>query len=284
MKKITFVLIFGLFLVLVISIYAFSKPDTDRVPVNVKPSQKAVIIPEQAVEVFPDVFDLGTAEVNGEVLQGFMFLKRKDREAKANSKGGGTKNSACFAYQSQGARWKNTETYILDTANADGMTDAFVTENTAMSLDAWDSQVTFKIFGERNASAAVDGADTSSPDGKNEIFFGDIASPGVIASTTVWGVFAGPPSGRKLVEFDAVFDDVDYFWGDAGPTSETTLGNTSIMDYQNVAVHEFGHAAGMAHPSDSCTEESEYRFTTEGETKKRTLNPGDIGGIKGLYK
>jgi len=32
-----------------------------------------------------------------------------------------------------------------------------------------------------------------------------------------------------------------------------------------------------------CTEETMYRFATEGETKKRTLNTGDITGIKKLY-
>ncbi|MBS3106029.1 matrixin family metalloprotease [Candidatus Woesearchaeota archaeon] len=56
------------------------------------------------------------------------------------------------------------------------------------------------------------------------------------------------------------------------------------MDYQNIATHEFGHAAGMNHPSDSCTEETEYRFAQSGETKKRTLNAGDISGIIKLYR
>ena len=56
------------------------------------------------------------------------------------------------------------------------------------------------------------------------------------------------------------------------------------MDYQNIATHEFGHGAGMSHPSDSCTEETMYRFAQSGETKKKTLNAGDIDGIKSLYK
>ena len=56
------------------------------------------------------------------------------------------------------------------------------------------------------------------------------------------------------------------------------------MDFENIATHELGHAMGMAHPADSCTEETMYRFASSGETKKRTLNAGDIAGIKGLYK
>ena len=42
-------------------------------------------------------------------------------------------------------------------------------------------------------------------------------------------------------------------------------------------------AAGLSHPGDTCTEATMYRFTQEGETKKRTLNAGDIAGIQALY-
>jgi hypothetical protein len=55
------------------------------------------------------------------------------------------------------------------------------------------------------------------------------------------------------------------------------------MDYQNIATHEFGHAAGMGHPAGSCTEETMYGFAQSGETKKRTLAAGDIAGIQKQY-
>lgn len=80
-----------------------------------------------------------------------------------------------------------------------------------------------------------------------------------------------------------VFDD-EYTWGDAGPTSETELGDTSIMDLQNIATHEFGHAAGLDDLYESsCSEETMYGYAEAGETKKRTLNDGDIAGITELY-
>ena len=284
MKKQIFIVAFASIILLIIALIAYSLPNTNRVPAVVNPSGRTVVIPQHAVEVAPGVFDLGTTTVDGEVLQGYMFVDyKKGFSHKPNHNAGGTTTSTCFAFLSQGARWKNTEPYVLDTTNSDGMTATFVDSVTATSLDAWDSQVAFEIFGNRNTSSVVDGADMSAPDNKNEIFFGTIAEPGVIAVTIVWGIFSGPPSIRKLVEFDAVFDDVDFFWGNAGPTSETSLGNTAIMDYQNIATHEFGHAAGMSHPSDSCTEETEYRFAQSGETKKRTLNAGDIEGVKKLY-
>ena len=212
-------------LTILIATLVLAKPNTNRFPATVEPSGRTVIIPQHAIEVAPGVFDLGTATVDGEVLQGYMFVDyKKGFSHKPNHKpGNGTigGTSTCFAFLSQGARWKTTEHYVLNTSNSDGMTDAFVDSVTATSLDAWDSQVSFEIFGDRNLSGVVDGVDTSAPDNKNEIFFGSIAEPGVIAATIVWGIFSGPPFQRKLVEFDAVFDDVDFFWGDAGPTSET---------------------------------------------------------------
>jgi hypothetical protein len=121
------------------------------------------------------------------------------------------------------------------------------------------------------------------PDGKNEILFGSIAEPGTVAVTIVWGIFSGPPSARGLVEWDMVFDDASFRWGNAGETSETEPGDTSVMDFWNVFTHEAGHAAGLAHPSETCAEATMYRFTQEGETKRRTLHGGDIAGIQALY-
>ena len=74
-----------------------------------------------------------------------------------------------------------------------------------------------------------------------------------------------------------MFDNVDFNWGDA------TV-DPSVMDYRNIATHEFGHAAGMGHPANTCTEETMYAFASQGEIKKRDLNSGDIAGIKKLYK
>ena len=55
------------------------------------------------------------------------------------------------------------------------------------------------------------------------------------------------------------------------------------MDFENIAQHELGHSIGMGHPSDSCTEETMYRFAETGETKKQTLEAGDIAGVNDLY-
>ncbi len=266
-------LIFGLAAVVVFSVSAVlaAKPDLTRQLVEVKPSggQAAIAIPAHAVEVTPGVFSLGTAtDVDGRVVQGFLFVDNRKENAKpswAGKKGGEEK---CYDFLAKGARWKETEQYVT----GDGI-DAALTEK---SLNVWDTEVLFDVFGPVNTILQTDGADTVSPDGKNEVEFKNIGDNSTIAYTIVWGIFSGPPFARELVEWDAVFNTA-YPFGDADVDS-------SVMDYQNIATHEFGHAAGLGHPDDSCTEETMYRYADYGETKKRDLEAGDIIGIQELYK
>lgn len=275
-----FILVLAL-LIVVISAIVLAKPDTSLVSATNTKSGGSLIIPAHAVEIADGIFDLGQTTVDGKVVQGYAFVDyKKEFIHKPNHKPGGggnaTNTTTCFSLLAKGARWKTTERYVLNTTNVDGMSDSFVASVIDTSLNTWDNEVTFDVFGARNISAVVDGADTASPDGKNEVMFGGIDSPGAVAVTITWGIFAGPPSGRELVEFDMVFDDIDFNFGDA------TL-NASRIDLENTATHEDGHALGLGHPSDSCTEETMFRFVSLGETKKRTLNTGDIAGVHELY-
>lgn len=214
---------------------------------------------------------------DGRTLERIVHIFYKQDFAKPpNAGGGGKAVDTCYALLAKGAKWKVTEPYIVGPANIAGMTAEFVRQTTAASLATWNAQVTPAIFGSEVAGV-VNGIDQIAPDGQNEVMFGNIDDPNVIAVTITWGIFGGPPQGRELVEWDAIFDNVDFAWGDANASA------TPVMDYQNIGTHEFGHAGGLGHPSDSCTEETMYRFASVDETKKRDLNAGDIAGIKTLY-
>lgn len=217
---------------------------------------------------------------DGRVVERRVNIFYKSGGVGRGGKGGGKK---CYTFFAAGARWKTTEPYVLDTTNGDRLRKKFVASMIRKSLNTWDEQVKFNIFGPRDTESRVDGVDEEWPDEKNEILFGDIDDPDIIAITIVWGIFSGPLRDRELVEWDTMLND--YFtWGNAGPTDETGLGNIDVMDLQNIVTHEAGHAAGLDHPSDDCTEETMYPFAENGETKKRTLHTGDIAGIKKLYK
>ena len=56
------------------------------------------------------------------------------------------------------------------------------------------------------------------------------------------------------------------------------------MDFENIVTHEHGHVFGLDDLyTSTCSEETMYGYATEGETKKRTLESGDIMGIQRLY-
>jgi hypothetical protein len=264
-------IILGVFLVsliLTVSMFVIAKPDFQAVNVNPSNGHASVTIPGHAGEVAPGVFSLGTAQdIDGRVVEGFMFIGDRRENAKPPwaGQGKGKGESKCYAFLAKGAKWKTTEQYITKGV------DSTLTET---SLNAWDSEVSFDIFGARDASGVVDGADEIRPDGKNEVELQNLGATSTIAYTIVWGIFSGPPRGRELVEWDAVFNS-DYPWSLSGEAGE--------MDYQNIATHEFGHAVGLGHPEDTCTEETMYRFASFGETKKRTLEAGDIAGVNDLY-
>jgi len=283
MKKIKYLIMTLMIIALITSIIVVAQPDFRAVEVNKAQAPVTVTIPTHAIEVAPGVFDLGkSVDKDGRPVRGFAFIDyRKEFHHRDWHNGGpggpgGNGGSTCFEFLAKGAKWKTTEDYVLDSTNSNGLSDSFVASKTALGIEEWDSQVDFDIFGSRDTTSSVDGADTSSPDNKNEIMFGNLDSENAIAVTIVWGVFIGPPSQRRLVEWDMVFNDASFTFGDADS-------DPSVFDYQNIFTHEIGHAVGMAHPGDTCTEETMFRFAGEGETKKRDLNSGDINGVNELY-
>jgi hypothetical protein len=155
--------------------------------------------------------------------------------------------------------------------------DTFIRSTISGSLGKWEAASGGQdIFGDETAGT-VDRNALGTLNNQNEVVFGDVNSVGAIAVTYVWGIFSGPPHGRELVEWDQIYDQNDFDW--------TADGNveSAKMDFENIVTHEHGHAFGMGHPSDSCTEETMFRFSTEGETIRRDLHTGDEAGIFGLY-
>jgi len=115
-------------------------------------------------------------------------------------------------------------------------------------------------------------------DYKNVVAFGDYAEEGVIALTTVWY----NPSTKSIVEFDIMFD-IDWTWGNADLNNDG-IADQQVMDIQNIATHEFGHAIGLGDVySSACSEVTMYGYSDYGEVKKRTLEKPDITGLQSLY-
>jgi hypothetical protein len=119
---------------------------------------------------------------------------------------------------------------------------------------------------------------SSDVDYKDELAFG-VLDNGIIAQTTTWITRAG----KQIVDFDIVFN-INYAWGNVGPTSETNPAPVSFYDTQNIATHEIGHgiALGDLYQPQWATQ-TMYGYGYLGETCKRTLESGDIAGIQAIY-
>jgi len=203
----------------------------------------------------------------------FIHYKKDKNQAKP---GGSPKPSPsiCYGYLAKGAKWKTTEDFFV---NPTGSTADPTTVLPAINagVAAWETAAHTEIF----TNGILDGSATYNDGnfiGQNTASFGTYSDPNVIAVTTVWGYLSAPPPMRELVEWHMLFN-TDFTWG-------TFEANPAAMDLQNIATHELGHSAGMDDLyTTSCTLETMYGYSTEGETSKRDLYNGDIKGIQALY-
>lgn len=270
--------LFLVFLVLAFSaiLVLAGKPDLTSTNANVAPSHgyAKVSIPANAIEVSPGVFSLGSAIVDGEQVEGYAFVHYRDGLSRKS--GNAIAGSSCYGFLSKGAKWKTIEPWIVNPANIRGLDGNFVFSNLDSDISRWETAAGKNILGSGSITSDILAADMSTMDGKNEVYFADVDSSGAIAITIVWGRFSGPISQRVLVEWDQVYDDVDFDW--------SALGESGKMDFENIATHELGHSVGMNDLyTTSCAEQTMYGYATEGEIKKRTLETGDITGVKKLY-
>lgn len=279
--------------VAIASIALAAKPDFQAVNVVPSNGHATVTIPAKAVEVAPGIFYLGTAMDNGRVVEGYaMFAKpgtvcgngvcepgENAKKCPADCGGGGGEEpdtSSCYGFLAREAKWKVVEPYVVNPANTRGLDPAFVASNMAADIAKWEAAAGVDILGDGATTSETLEADLVSPDDQNEMYFADIDEPGVIAMAIVWGIFSGPPFQRELVEWDQVYDQVDFDW--------SATGEANKMDFESIATHELGHSVGLADLYTSeCSEQTMYGYADYGETKKRSLEDGDITGIRKLY-
>lgn len=194
----------------------------------------------------------------------------KDQKSKP---GNGASSVGAGCYKLMGVKWKSFPvTYVINTTNPLGLTEENITTAFSTSAETWDASTSRELFADTytvDSTARYNGNDPR-PDGRNSLVFGDNeADYNVIAVTSIWYTLFG----RQIVDFDISFE-TNFGWGNADP---------SKMDLQNIATHELGHGIGLSDLYNSCVDETMYGYSSNGETKKRDLNAGDIVGLQRMY-
>ena len=191
-------------------------PPLETATLNTPGTTRTLLLPPTADN--SNVISLGTAvdPGTGKVVEGLAIIHRRDNAAKP----GGTKpgTTTCYTYLAKGAKWKTIEPWVTNPTNTRNLGPTIVFNllkgGVAKWEDATDGNVTngagVDVLGEGAITAATLVADTSSPDNQNEVYFADITDSNAIAVTIVWGIFGGPISGRQLVEWDQIYDDVTF--------------------------------------------------------------------------
>lgn len=215
-------------------------------------------------------------EVVGITPDGKTLIKRvvshpKEKPIKTINPNGKVPKDSCSKYF---AKWTDTPVNYYFRPNNAWISDWMGLSNAVNNASkTWDDATGTSLVNAIN----IDGlASYGVYDGKNSVVFGDkVPDTGVIAQTSIWYYrgFGGRPG--QIVEFDMTFEE-DFAWGlDGTPT---------VMDVQNIGTHEFGHAFGLSDLyTSACSQQTMYGYSWVGDITKRTLESGDIGGIRYLY-
>jgi hypothetical protein len=281
MKKIIVALIV-ISMMLVTTTAVLAVPPNEEYNNDKSNGHATITLPAHAVEVAPGIFSLGVAIDKGKVVEGYAIITYRKGFVKppwAGAPGGpdDEDTSDCYTFLARGAKWKTVEPYMIDPTNIRGLDESSIRTIIAKSIGKWESAAGVDILGDEDLEGIVDRANIGNLNEANEVIFGNVAYEGAIAVAIIWGVFGGPPPFRELVEWDQIYDQVDFDW--------STDGTSNKMDFENIATHELGHSVGMGDLyDDKSSEQTMYGYAVNGETKKQTLEAGDINGIYQLYK
>ena len=184
-------------------------------------------------------------------------------------------NATDYKLIAGGIRWKilpikyNISLYLKPS----NLTEDFVISAINNASETWDSYVDTNLY----EMQGITYEPVILGDGNNTVGWGALPE-NVIAVTHLWY----NPATKEIVEFDIVFNTL-YKWGNADPDNDGIAENSSVVDLQNIATHEFGHNGldDLRPLKDS--ELTMYFASYYGEIKKRTLGIGDVLGIQRLY-
>lgn len=182
-----------------------------------------------------------------------------------------------LAYSYDGIHWYNPPPPVHYMINQTGTPDC---SNEFVMMDnghqAWTDVVNSFFVYTYDGTTALMPCDPNNPisDGHNISGWRESgwADSSTIAVNIVW-YYPGP---NNIIESDQNFNGQNYTWSDSGAGG--------AMDVWNISSHESGHGLMLGDlywPSDM--EKTMYGYSSNGETKKRSLEQDDISGCQYVY-
>jgi len=247
---------FTFILILVLSVSVVSA----FIPANDKALEKGLAEKSKVIE----------ASDSGWFLKhSYIIHYAKDKPAKPERPAKPTRDKCYKTF----SKWSSTPvSYDISTFETDGLNPLFIEQTFTKSAETWDSATTTELFNDEYTVTDLD-LPFGALDEYNALLFRDWVNDNVIAVTSIW--YSRGRHGQ-IYDFDVLFNTF-YNWGDA--TIDPTL-----MDLENIAVHELGHAVGMSDIYDwDCSAVTMFGYSWEGDVEKRTLEQSDITGLQSLY-
>jgi len=246
---------------------------------------RTLTLPPQAFKVADNIFYMGKTPdpQSGKLLEGYAIVHYKDQPIKPEKPGKPSK-ILCYAFLANGAKWKIVEDWMVNAANNSRLSSAFIFDNLTFDIAKWEdaadgvleNSISKNILGNGSVTTSDLSVDFGKLNGNNEVYFAPLSNQNIIALTYIWGISGGPVANRELDEWDQIYND-NYGW--------SLNGEPTKMDFENIATHELGHSVGLDDLYKSnCSPETMYGYASYGETKKQTLESGDVTGVSQLYR
>lgn len=146
------------------------------------------------------------------------------------------------------------------------------------AFEAWDAETNIELFaGDPYVDSSV-APSVNAPDYVNTVSWRMVVPPSVIAVTFTWY----NPDTSEMVDCDVVMN-TKHDWG-IDPDGEGPEHLKRAFDIRNIVTHEAGHVVGLADLYDEIYSElTMYGYSSKGETKKISLENGDVLGCQELY-
>lgn len=153
------------------------------------------------------------------------------------------------------------------------------------AFEAWDAVTNAELFSDNPI------VDTNSwwgrEDGKNNVSWQVISGGGIIAGTWIWyydnDKNGNMSPGDEIKETDIVFN-ASQRWGIDPDGEGTAYKLKNMFDVRNIGTHEVGHVVGLDDLYNAkYSEITMYGYSSKGETKKISVELGDINGTRELY-